>query len=88
MDVIAISANTANIIYTRINILALFQYLNNHDVVTNLPSSKEDAIIIAAIVAPENNIPIPYTLKYAAHPAINKELSITKCLNFIIYINI
>ena len=58
-----INANTAKIMYTRINILALFQYLNNQDVVTNLPSSKEEAIIIAAIVAPENSIPIPYTLK-------------------------
>ena len=43
--------------------LALFQYLNNQDVVTSLPNSREDAITIAAIVAPENNNPMPYTLK-------------------------
>jgi hypothetical protein len=30
------------------------------------------------MVAPENNNPIPYTLKYAAHPAIKKDVAITK----------
>jgi hypothetical protein len=43
--------------------LTLCQYVNNQDVVTSLPNSNEDAIIITAIVAPENNNPIPYTLK-------------------------
>ena len=65
--------------------LTLCQYVNNQDVVTSLPNSNEDAIIITAIVAPENNNPIPYTLKYAAHPAIKSDVNSTTCLNCIIY---
>ena len=41
------------------------------DVATNLPNSREDAITMAAIDAPENNNPIPQMEKNAAHPAMN-----------------
>ena len=83
-----INMKTAIVIYIFINKFAYFQFLNSQLVDTNLPNSKEPAIIIAAIVAPENNKPIPYMLKYAAHSAIITELPITKCCNLIISINI
>lgn len=38
---------------------------------TNFPNSSEDAMIIADKDAPENNIPIPNTEKYAAQKATN-----------------
>jgi hypothetical protein len=81
-DVININTNTAphkydfNIHWER------FQNLYKNEVATNFPNSKEDAIIIAAIDAPENNNPIPQMEKNAAHPAMNNAENPSNRLKF------
>lgn len=70
-EVITIKTNTAAHKYVFNINLDLFQNLYKKDVATNFPNSKDDAITIAAIDAPENNNPIPQMEKNAAHPAMN-----------------
>ena len=54
--------------------------------VTNFANSNEEAIIITATDAPENNTPNPVTEKYAAHPATISAETPTKYLSQFILI--
>jgi hypothetical protein len=70
-------------------LVVIAQYLYKYVVATSFANSREDAIIIEDITAPENNIPIPNTEKNAAHSATNnaeKPNNIEKLNIFVIYL--
>ena len=63
-----------------------FQYRYKNDTATNLPNSNDDAITIADVGAPANNLPMPVTEKYAADAAIAnavKAITLSNVINFI-----
>jgi hypothetical protein len=51
-------------------------------VATSFPNSKDEAITIDDIAAPEKSIPTPHIEKNAAHPAINNAVNPNNVLKF------
>ena len=79
-----IKTATADVKYVFINMGRCLHLLYKKLAVTNLPSSRLPAINITGIINPENKSPIPLTEKYAAHPAISKDVAPTSNVNFFI----
>lgn len=76
-----INVTIAPIKYALRNDEALSQYLYKNEVATTLPHSNAEAIVMAEMAAPENNIPMPATEKNAATAATNNAVAPTTFWN-------